>query len=412
MDGGGAYIQTRNGSVAVRDSVFRGNRANNIGGGLMVICFLGDPCTGDVIIEGNLFVGNNAKSSGGINVYGFLGFTTVQNNLFVSNTASTLSGGANISGAKVLVLNNTFYNNSSDSAAGGLYVNLRENTDEGHVVNNIFWNNSGGSSGDDLYVHSDGNFDGTGSPVNLKNNIFSAGADLTNPTTGVVMITDTDNYSQSDNKVGEDPLFADPSNGDFRLQSSSPAIDSGTDALPTGFSLPSSDLDGFARVINGTGSGSAVVDMGAYEYGVLLEVSKSGDGSGTVTSTPDFPRRVDCGNTCREKFHKNSSITLSASADSGSQFSQWQGDCSSCGSSPDCSITLDSDKSCTAVFALAVGGGGGGGAGGGAAAGGGGGGGCGGGSCSVAGASQSVLMLLVPLALIIRRFLRRYHGSL
>ncbi|HPC93641.1 MAG TPA: choice-of-anchor Q domain-containing protein [Sedimentisphaerales bacterium] len=71
---------------------------------------------------------------------------------------------------------------------------------------------------------------------------------------------------------GPDPLFVDPpgadgvlgtEDDDFRLTSDSPAIDSGSNRTEP--PLPSSDLDGRPRVVNG------IVDMGAYEFsGAIL----------------------------------------------------------------------------------------------------------------------------------------------
>jgi uncharacterized repeat protein (TIGR01451 family) len=71
-----------------------------------------------------------------------------------------------------------------------------------------------------------------------------------------------------------DPLFVDLANGNLRLQSASPAIDSGNTALATygiGGEPILTDLDGNPRLVDlptvpDTGSGPApIVDMGAYE---------------------------------------------------------------------------------------------------------------------------------------------------
>jgi hypothetical protein len=59
-----------------------------------------------------------------------------------------------------------------------------------------------------------------------------------------------------------DPVFAGPC--DYHLQSSSPCIDAGTHTPPGG--LPTTDLDGANRNIDGDNSGTAMPDMGAYEY--------------------------------------------------------------------------------------------------------------------------------------------------
>jgi hypothetical protein len=55
----------------------------------------------------------------------------------------------------------------------------------------------------------------------------------------------------------DDPLFSDKDTGDFHLKASSPCIDSGDNSAED---LPNTDIDGDARIINGT------VDIGADEY--------------------------------------------------------------------------------------------------------------------------------------------------
>ncbi len=65
--------------------------------------------------------------------------------------------------------------------------------------------------------------------------------------------------------IDADPLFADPDNGDFRLQTGSPCIDAGD---PNFVPAPgATDLDGLKRLWDGDANGVAAVDMGAYEFG-------------------------------------------------------------------------------------------------------------------------------------------------
>jgi len=74
-----------------------------------------------------------------------------------------------------------------------------------------------------------------------------------------------------------------------------------------------------------------------------LTVAKAGTGIGTVTSTPEG---IICGGTCQASFEAGTVVTLTATPDSGSHFSRWSGDA-------DCSdgvVTLNANKSCTAVF--------------------------------------------------------------
>ena len=78
-----------------------------------------------------------------------------------------------------------------------------------------------------------------------------------------------------------------------------------------------------------------------------LSVNKTGEGSGTVTSAP---AGINCGDTCSASFDEDTQVTLTASPSAGSVFASWSGDCSPCGTSSTCTITMDADKSCTAQF--------------------------------------------------------------
>ena len=77
-----------------------------------------------------------------------------------------------------------------------------------------------------------------------------------------------------------------------------------------------------------------------------LTITKSGDGTGTITSNPVA---LNCGSTCTASFSADSPITLSANVASDSIFSGWSGGgCSGTGS---CVLTLSSSTSVSANFA-------------------------------------------------------------
>jgi hypothetical protein len=78
-----------------------------------------------------------------------------------------------------------------------------------------------------------------------------------------------------------------------------------------------------------------------------LSVSKSGTGSGTVSSDP---AGIDCGTTCSADYDYNTVVTLSASADPGSTFTGWSG--GGCSGTGDCVVTMDGARSVTAEFTL------------------------------------------------------------
>jgi len=90
-------------------------------------------------------------------------------------------------------------------------------------------------------------------------------------------------------------------------------------------------------------AGSSPGCLTATDGMVELEVSKTGSGAGTVTSSPSA---IDCGTGCRTHLDAGTVVTLTATPGAFSQFTGWSGDadCS------DGSVTLDSARSCIANF--------------------------------------------------------------
>jgi hypothetical protein len=99
---------------------------------------------------------------------------------------------------------------------------------------------------------------------------------------------------------------------------------------------------------------SCVVDMttdqtvtATFIGGKNLTTTKSGDGTGTVTSSP---AGISCGSICESGFGDGETVTLTAVPASGSTFGGWGGACG--GSSTTCVVTMDADKSVSAAFSL------------------------------------------------------------
>jgi len=76
-----------------------------------------------------------------------------------------------------------------------------------------------------------------------------------------------------------------------------------------------------------------------------LTVTEAGDGTGTVSSTP---AGIACGVSCDAFFEEGTEVTLTAVADSGSEFTGWSGACS--GTGP-CVFILGEDAEVVADFA-------------------------------------------------------------
>jgi hypothetical protein len=73
-----------------------------------------------------------------------------------------------------------------------------------------------------------------------------------------------------------------------------------------------------------------------------LSINKTGNGSGTVTSSP---AGINCGNDCSQSYASGMIVTLVATPAAGSVFSGWNGSGCSNGS-----VTMNASRSCTAVF--------------------------------------------------------------
>jgi hypothetical protein len=115
------------------------------------------------------------------------------------------------------------------------------------------------------------------------------------------------------------------------------------DGEPSGLAIDNSSGPGAGDILVGSGSEGAVV----YEFGALtelfeLEVEKSGEGSGTVHG-----EGIDCGTGCSREVAEGELVELTATADPGSRFVEWTGDCTG---STSCEFEMDGPKAVTAIF--------------------------------------------------------------
>jgi hypothetical protein len=78
-----------------------------------------------------------------------------------------------------------------------------------------------------------------------------------------------------------------------------------------------------------------------------VTITKAGTGSGTVTSDP---AGIDCGSTCTANLPSGTEVTFTGTADSGSRFDGWDGDCTG----EECVLTIDGNKAITATFTEVV----------------------------------------------------------
>jgi hypothetical protein len=103
-------------------------------------------------------------------------------------------------------------------------------------------------------------------------------------------------------------------------------------------------------VANGSNSVSVMTNntsSPAVPAQAALTVATTGDGAGTVTSSPDG---IDCGADCSELYPSGTTVTLTAVPADNSLFTGWSGCDAVDGAS--CTVTLDTARSVVAGFDL------------------------------------------------------------
>ncbi|GAF73635.1 unnamed protein product, partial [marine sediment metagenome] len=236
-DTGGAIFNdgyNGNSSPLLTNVTFSGNSAGDEGGAMYNGAFEGG--ISSPILTNVLFSGNSTVHNGG----------AMYNNglLGISNPILT---------------NVTFSGNKAGDNGGGIF-NFESNP---KVRNSILWNNM--------------DISGIGTISSSIHNYYGARTyiaySLVQGTgkSGSESWIDDKNFVDGGGNIDSNPLFITPvnpfdapsSDGNLRLKTGSPAIDSGENTYVDGVLT---DLDGKARKMDGDGNGTKRVDMGAYEY--------------------------------------------------------------------------------------------------------------------------------------------------
>ncbi len=220
---------------------------SNEGAVSMHLCF-------DLDLHFNYFLSNVADAGGGLYLdqpYR----ATVANNLFLANHAYSrqLSTGGEGGAIWLLIgadaeetlqiVGNTFSGNTASSfyagEQGGAMAVLPVSS-MATIANNVMAFNSSGIYRRPGY---------STSPVLVRNGMYNGAFDYVGLSPGPTDLV-------------ADPLFVDREGGNYRLEAMSPMVDEGNPAHVA----TQSDLDGAPRVQDADYDGSAIVDIGAYEY--------------------------------------------------------------------------------------------------------------------------------------------------
>jgi hypothetical protein len=133
----------------------------------------------------------------------------------------------------------------------------------------------------------------------------------------------------------------------------SAGFDAGTTVTLTVIPGPGAAFGGWGGACSGTGGCSVTMDRARSATATFvatvpafdLAVTAGGTGTGTITSSP---AGIDCGAVCSAGFAPGTAVTLTATADPGSRFAGWSGDCT--GTSPTCTLPMTAPRSVTATF--------------------------------------------------------------
>lgn len=246
--GGGGIGVEGAGAVEIRGNHIANNRVHRYssGGGINLMN------AGTVHVVGNRIEGNQARlSGGGIAIYGSSG-AHIENNLIIGNRLSEPGHGGGVQWlvndgtlAPALV-GNTIIANYAQSGSGIHADGLDQHA---RIINNLVLAPAG------MSAIECGDFGDLAPPIVRHNNALSD----VEAYAGLCAIAMT---GGRDGNRSQTPLFAA---GSWRLAPGSPGIDAG-DGLALRERL---DLDGRARVADGDGDGSAVVDIGALESAAI-----------------------------------------------------------------------------------------------------------------------------------------------
>lgn len=259
---GGAILNDESPAVNITNGIFRGNGAVD---GAGVYNYLSN-----AVIDNCWFSLCSTLTSTGGGIFNHGGSPTIKDCLFEQNAVRD-SGGAILDyGSTAKIINCILWRNSAAYAGGGIYISQNIESGMGNnpqIINCTIYGNSAGRQGGGVYSEN--------TPSSFTNGIiWGNSASQANPGIGSIAplsaerpavrysnVQGTSLYPGTGNKQA-DPRFVDVTNGDFSLSFDSPCLDAGNNAAIIG---TLKDYAGGARVVDGDGNGTAIVDMGAVE---------------------------------------------------------------------------------------------------------------------------------------------------
>lgn len=244
--GGGGGISLRGGgSAQIISNVIENNTWNNVGAGFGgAIMLFG---SGSTLVKNNIIQGNVAGSQGAaIWMVNDVSGTVIVQNLIVGNSSPD-DGGIYWSNSPAALINNTITDDSAVTGAPTSLIVAEGVSSTVILANNLLISTKATNA---FYCVSGG----IPVPANFYNNdVFSS--------KGSAYGGDCADQTGMNGNISRHPTFV--STTDFELKGGSVGIDAGNNEAPD---LPSTDLAGNRRIIDGNDGPKPIVDMGAYEF--------------------------------------------------------------------------------------------------------------------------------------------------
>lgn len=264
--GGGLLVLGEMGSEpepTVVNCVFRNNKAEYYGGG--IFCGYASPLITKCFFSDNIVSSATNYYGGGL--YNYSSDPNVINCIFSGNIAK-YGGGICNNSSSIALTNCTFRGNSAEQYGGGIY---NEYSSTSTLTNCILWANAA-QSGSQIYN------DGTSS-------VTVSYSDVQDGWSGEGNINVDPRFVDTDHPAGLDDVFGTSDDGLY-LQPDSPynCIDKGHEKDVSYPDVPDDDIIGYARPADGDHSGSAGIDMGAYEVVPVWYVKADATGTNDGTS--------------------------------------------------------------------------------------------------------------------------------